>query len=84
VSARKVDVRFFASLTEHVGANLITIDVEPRTSVASLWDRLVERHPALAGLSYRPMVACDLVYAQWDRLLDDVDEVAFLPPVSGG
>jgi molybdopterin converting factor small subunit len=30
------------------------------------------------------MIACDMEYAGWDHLLEGVDEVAFLPPVSGG
>ena len=46
--------------------------------------QLVERHPRLAELSYRPLVACDLDYSDWDRPLQGVREVAFLPPVSGG
>ena len=40
--------------------------------------------PALRNLDYRPLVACDLSYADWDAALDGVAEVAFLPPVSGG
>jgi molybdopterin converting factor small subunit len=45
---------------------------------------LVARHPALDAIGYRPLVACDLEYSSWDRALDGVREVAFLPPVSGG
>jgi molybdopterin converting factor small subunit len=32
----------------------------------------------------KPAAACDGIYAGWDRILDGVAEVAFLPPVSGG
>jgi len=71
-------------LTDHVGANVLTLDIEPQTTVSALWASLADRHPGLADLSYKPMVACDLEYAEWNQLLDDVEEVAFLPPVSGG
>ena len=70
MATHSLSVRFFASLTDHVGTQLLTVEIESSTSVASLWDDLVERHPELGGLSYKPMVACDLVYAKWDQLLD--------------
>ena len=79
-----VQVRFFASLAEQTGSRCESVEVEPAMDVAELWARLVHRHPALGRLSYRPLVACDLTYAGWDQKLEDVREVAFLPPVSGG
>ena len=79
-----VEVRFFASLVERAGLSVESVEVEPATDVTALWQMLIERHPALGDLSFRPLVACDLEYAAWDRRLDGVREVAFLPPVSGG
>ena len=79
-----VGVRFFASLVDRTGCSEESIEVEAGTDVQTLWDLLTRRHPSLAELDYRPLVACDLVYAGWDRSVDGVSEVAFLPPVSGG
>lgn len=79
-----ISVRYFASLVDRTGTASETIDVEPTTDVASLWKRLIEKHPRLAEVGIRPLVACDLEYAGWDRSLEGVKEVAFLPPVSGG
>ena len=79
-----VRVRFFASLAERVGTDVESIEVPPGTDVAGLWNALASRHPGIGDLRWRPLAACDLVYAEWDRRLDGVDEVAFLPPVSGG
>jgi molybdopterin converting factor small subunit len=79
-----VEVRFFASLVDRVDGPTETVEIEPGSDVHTLWDALVERHPRLGELPYRPMVACDMVYAEWDRKLQGVREVAFLPPVSGG
>jgi molybdopterin converting factor small subunit len=84
LSARKLDVLFFAALVETVGCSRLELEVEPGATVEQVWRRLAERHPRLAELSYRPLVACDLEYADWDRVLDGVAELAFLPPVSGG
>jgi molybdopterin converting factor small subunit len=79
-----VEVRFFASLAECAGLSTETLEIEPLLDVAGLWQLLVERHSRLGQLGYHPLVACDRVYADWDRTLDGVREVAFLPPVSGG
>ena len=77
-------VRYFASLTELVGSRVESVEIDAGSDVNGLWRLLVERHSALGDLSYRPLVACDQVYADWDRPLEGVGEVAFLPPVSGG
>ncbi len=79
-----IEVRFFASLVDRVGASTETMEIRAGSDVRALWELLVERHPRLGDLPFRPMVACDMVYAEWDRKLDGVREVAFLPPVSGG
>ncbi len=79
-----VEVRFFASLVEPAGGSLLTVHVPPSLDVEGLWQLLVERQPALGRVAFRPLVACDQVYATWDRSLEGVREVAFLPPVSGG
>lgn len=79
-----VEVRYFASLADFAGTSREVVDTEPGDDVGRLWVRLTRCHPELAALSYRPAAACDLEYASWDRVLDGVREVAFLPPVSGG
>jgi molybdopterin converting factor small subunit len=79
-----VEVRYFASLVDRAGCGSEQLTVEPGEDVARLWQRLVERHPALSSLGYRPLVACDCEYAAWERRLAGVREVAFLPPFSGG
>jgi molybdopterin synthase sulfur carrier subunit len=83
-AAMKVQVRYFASLVERTGRTTETIEIQADTNVERLWAMLIERHPSLAELNFKPLVACDLTYADWDAALSDVREVAFLPPVSGG
>lgn len=80
----RVRVRYFASLVDRTGCPTEEVEIRPGHDVTALWDALVRRHPALGELADRPMVACDMEYADWDRSLDGVEEVAFLPPVSGG
>jgi molybdopterin synthase sulfur carrier subunit len=80
----RLDVRYFASLADTTGCAKESVQLDAPADVAGLWRELVRRHPGLAQVAYRPLVACDQEYAEWDRGLDGVREVAFLPPVSGG
>lgn len=80
----KLEVRYFASLVELTGRSSETLEIEDGADVRAVWSVLLERHPGLADLSYRPLVACDMNYADWDGPVRGVQEIAFLPPVSGG
>ena len=79
-----VRVLYFASLSDRAGASEETIEVPDTFDVAALWADLQERHPRLREVTTRPLAACDMIYAAWDRPLCGILEVAFLPPVSGG
>ena len=79
-----VTVRLFARLREIVGAPEISRDVEPGATVGSVWGDLVRERPELAGYQQSISSAVNADYARMDRVLRDGDEVAFLPPVSGG
>jgi molybdopterin synthase sulfur carrier subunit len=79
-----VEIRYFASLAQRAGRASESIEVPDGADVSALWRLLEQRHPELANVGFRPLAACDLNYVEWDRPLDGVREVAFLPPVSGG
>ncbi|MEY4226800.1 MAG: hypothetical protein RL190_1557, partial [Actinomycetota bacterium] len=74
-----VDVRLFAGLRERAGTGRATVEVEPGAPVAAVWDLLGlgERPP---GIAY----AVNRAYVEADHALADGDEVALIPPVSGG
>jgi molybdopterin converting factor subunit 1 len=76
-----VEVRFFAVLRERAGAERRSVRLPAGATVADLKERLRELIPALPGGA---AVAIDLEYAPPERVLDDGDEVALIPPVSGG
>jgi molybdopterin synthase sulfur carrier subunit len=77
-------VLYFASLRDRAGAAAETVDLPSDADVAALWEAVQARHPRLRDVTVRPMAACDMTYAAWDRALAGVSEVAFLPAVSGG
>jgi molybdopterin converting factor subunit 1 len=75
-------VLYFAALRDAAGC-----DGEPVTSASrdarALYEELRCRH-GLPFAAERLRVAVNGEFATWDRALADGDEIAFLPPVSGG
>jgi molybdopterin converting factor subunit 1 len=80
----RVTIRLFARLRDIVGAGELTRDVAAGASVGTLWKQLVVDHPGLAGYERSMSSAVNADYARLDHVLREGDEVAFLPPVSGG
>jgi len=79
-----IEVRLFASLADAVGQRSLAVEMSADSNVEQLWVELGKLYPALAKSKLRPLVACDMEYADWSDSLQGVKEVAFLPPVSGG
>ena len=79
-----VTVRLFARLRELAGASELRRELPDGAVARTAWESLVREHPALA--EYEPVISCAVneEYARLTTPLKDGDEVAFLPPVSGG
>jgi len=74
----------FAAAADALGARESTLEVAAGTTVGELADDLVRRHPPLAPLVPTLALAVGGAVVARDHLLADGDEVALLPPVSGG
>ena len=74
---------FFAAYREWAGVDSIDAELDSGATVADLV-AAVRRSPGLARLPEAPVVAVNEEYARLDAPLAEGDEVAFLPPVSGG
>ena len=75
----RVKVRLFAALREQVGSRSLELELPGAATVADVWPAL-EQGPEPAGLVY----AVNRSYVDREVVLADGDEVAVIPPVSGG
>jgi len=82
-----IKVLFFAHLSEVANTASLDLTFSEQKSVETLVDDLKAHVPAALIdelKSHTAMVSINQSYATWQSLLNDGDELAFLPPVSGG
>jgi MoaE-MoaD fusion protein len=81
----KWTIRLFAGLNERLGAASIELMLPTQTlTVSDLKAYISEQYAEHRDLILLCFVACNQAYAQDDALLHNSDELALLPPVSGG
>ena len=80
----RVTVRLFARLRELAGAGELHVDVADGATVGDVWTALTALYPDLAPYASAMSCAVNEEYARLATRVRDKDDVAFLPPVSGG
>jgi molybdopterin converting factor subunit 1 len=80
----KVTIRYFASIREVIGKSMEMRNLPDRATAGELIDAIVVDHPGIEGLRRTSRIMVNHEYAERDRPLADGDEVALIPPVSGG
>ncbi len=80
----RVRIRLFARQREIAGTREVALEIAAGATIEEAWAALAALHPALAG--GRPYVrfALNGEYAEPETAVEDGDEVACIPPVSGG
>ena len=74
---------FFAQLREVAGAPDAELKVDGVDEV-TLWELLLARWPGLASYRAQTRLARNGVYVGVNAVFAEADEVALIPPVSGG
>ena len=77
-------IRLFARLREIAGQGELTRSLPEGADARGAWDALTREYPALAQYGASISCAVNEEYAKFSTELKDGDEIAFLPPVSGG
>jgi len=80
----RVTVRLFARLRDLAGTGELVRDVPDSSTVRTVWTSLTADIPSLVQYEATMSVAVNAEYARMAAAVHDGDEVAFLPPVSGG
>jgi molybdopterin converting factor subunit 1 len=80
----KVRTKLFAALREIAGAEEMELEVTDGTTAGGLWEKLLADHPKLSPYTDVVQVAVNQDVVDRGVELKSEDEVAFLPPVSGG
>jgi molybdopterin synthase catalytic subunit len=79
-----LEVRLFAMLREAERAERIQVRLEPGATVATLRARLAAEFPALGPFLPQARVAANLRFVPDEHVLGAGQEIALIPPVSGG
>ena len=79
-----VTVLFFAGARERVGVGRVELDVSAGADLGAVVDRAIASTGVEYELPENVMLARNGVYADRSTVLSDGDEIAVIPPVSGG
>jgi len=77
-------VLFFAQLKDAAGAAAWEMNISESLDAEGLWCALIFKQPKLAAFRKTTRLACNGEYATAQTCFTDADEVALIPPVSGG
>lgn len=75
-----IQVKFLAAMREHMGRSGDTVEVDSTATVADVWAQVSGDQP----LPPSTLIAVNMEYADASHEVEDGDEIAFLPPVTGG
>jgi molybdopterin synthase catalytic subunit len=79
-----VKVRLFARLGDIAGTRKTDAEIGEGLRAVDVYRLLCEKYPAMAGLNGSLMYAVNAEYVDADTPLREGDELALIPPVSGG
>ena len=80
----RVKVLFFGRLKELIGRTEDSWEISDGATLEQLFALYASRNPELAKFRPSLVASRNQEFAAWDTPLHRGDEVAFLPPVSGG
>jgi molybdopterin converting factor subunit 1 len=77
-------IQLFAKAKELVGSPTVLVDLSARPTVRDLRERLCAKHPEIAAVLAISAIAVNHEFADDMVAVTSRDEIAIIPPVSGG
>jgi molybdopterin converting factor subunit 1 len=77
-------ILFFAQTKDAAETSELEMKISGKVGVEKFWDALVTAKPKLAAFRKSTRLACNGEYADAKAKFSNADEVALIPPVSGG
>jgi len=81
---QSLSIKLFASLRQAMNSDEIKIDIDDNTTVSDMKKIILETFPILKKLNIPFLVAVNHKYALDSAVVNTSDEIALIPPVSGG
>ena len=75
-----IRIRLFASLAEKIGSKELEIEAKAEMTLIDVWETISADMPMPGEL----LMAVNMDYSDPETVIEDGDEVAFFPPISGG
>ena len=75
-----ITIQFFASLREQTGKSQSTLPFDTPMDIKTVWNQATEN----MTMPDNTLCAINMEYVKTDAMVNDNDEVAFFPPVTGG
>jgi molybdopterin converting factor subunit 1 len=80
-----IKILLFAGLSDAVGSPTVTLPLSAeRATVEDVKNMLIQEFPNIKELLSKSMAAVNQEYADESTVVNESDEIAFIPPVSGG
>ncbi len=80
----EVIVKFFASARDIVGEKDLTVELDKESKVDDLMEQLYDQYPDLEDMKEQLLISVNKDRTDKDENLKDGDEIAVMPPVTGG
>jgi len=80
----EVLVKFFASARDIVGKKDIEMEIEKNCKVEDIMESIFEEYPELKDMKDQLLISVNKDRTDKNEILKDGDEIAVMPPVTGG
>ena len=80
----EIEIRLYATLRDKIGERRITVDLEEPFDVKNLTETVKAKYPVMSESVDSAVVSVNRAFATMETPVNEGDEIAMFPPVSGG